>query len=247
MVQEPMRSGERKLVRPARKTQADSSPPSVTASRSQSPAVLLVASPIVWRRAPQVALLPQGRPLLGANPNSEDGTRRHTRAVIRVSRTLPTRRRVDETLIARRGDWHGVLQQTLAHVRALSCEIDASIQVWGRIKTAASILQKTTSRPLGAREIFDIIGVRAITRNTQDCYRLVALIHLDYFALEAEYDDYVLAPKASGYQALHTTVVDRSGIPVEVQVRTVSMNDFAEQGPAAHPDYKRHQHRGWAQ
>jgi (p)ppGpp synthase/HD superfamily hydrolase len=129
----------------------------------------------------------------------------------------------------------------MAQVQALSCRVDASIEVRGRVKSIASASQKMTSRAVGAHQILDIIGVRAITRNTQDCYRLVALIHLEFFTLGAEYDDYVLTPKASGYRAIHTTVVSPSGLPVEVQVQADWMEKLSESGPAAHSQYKQRQ------
>ena len=53
--------------------------------------------------------------------------------------------------------------------------------------------------------------------------------------------DWVHNKKANGYQALHTTLMSKSGKWVEVQIRSRRMDDIAEQGFAAHWKYKEDQ------
>jgi GTP pyrophosphokinase len=50
--------------------------------------------------------------------------------------------------------------------------------------------------------------------------------------------DWISIPKSSGYESLHTTVMSPSGKWVEVQIRSMRMDDLAEKGYAAHWKYK---------
>jgi (p)ppGpp synthase/HD superfamily hydrolase len=92
---------------------------------------------------------------------------------------------------------------------------------------------------LGVHQILDIIGIRAITQHTRDCYRLISRIHMEFQAMEHEYDDYIAAPKPNGYQSIHTTVITPFGFPVEIQIRTQWMHALSERGAASHRRYKK--------
>jgi GTP pyrophosphokinase len=135
--------------------------------------------------------------------------------------------------------WRRVLQHTLAEMPSLSWGIDPRTQLYGRVKSVASISFKMYINGIGAHQVLDIIGIRAITRHTRDCYRLVHRIHSAFEVIETQCDDYIAAPKPNGYRSIHTTVISPSGLAVEIQIRTNWMHELCKRGPAAHDQYKR--------
>lgn len=108
----------------------------------------------------------------------------------------------------------------------------------GRIKTHDSIVSKLRDQRLDITQIYDIIGVRAITRDPQDCYRLIRRVHAKFEVLEGAFDDYIAFPKSNGYRSLHTTIFTPCGFPVEIQVRTQAMHASSVHGSSAHGLYK---------
>ncbi len=123
--------------------------------------------------------------------------------------------------------------------------IDADIQ--GRAKHFYSIYIKLCQKgtDLNSNDevveipIYDLLGIRILVNNVKDCYAALGVIHETFRPMPGRFKDYVALPKSNLYQSLHTTVIipwDQK--PLEVQIRSYQMHDVAENGIAAHWNYK---------
>ncbi|MCO6498975.1 MAG: bifunctional (p)ppGpp synthetase/guanosine-3',5'-bis(diphosphate) 3'-pyrophosphohydrolase [Vicingus serpentipes] len=117
-------------------------------------------------------------------------------------------------------------------------------EIKGRPKSIYSIWNKMNKKNVPFEEVYDLFAIRIIidseSEDTEksDCWQAYSVV-TDYYQPNIErLRDWVSAPKANGYESLHTTVMSPTGKWVEVQIRTRRMDDIAEKGFAAHWKYK---------
>jgi len=112
-----------------------------------------------------------------------------------------------------------------------------------RNKSISSIWNKMQTKKVNFEHVYDIFAVRiildsGIKEEKLDCWKTYSVITNIYFPKHDRFRDWISFPKANGYEALHTTVMSKSGKWVEVQIRSVRMDEIAEKGYAAHWKYK---------
>ncbi len=111
-------------------------------------------------------------------------------------------------------------------------------KIYGREKTPFSIWRKVQKKRVSLEQITDIIGFRIILENIDDCYKTLGIIHKEWNCIPGKFKDYISSPKINGYKSIHTAVIGSYKKPIEIQIRTIQMHDFAERGVASHWQYK---------
>ncbi len=112
------------------------------------------------------------------------------------------------------------------------------IKIKGRSKHLYSIYKKMAIRGVPLEEQHDLYGIRVIVPTEKDCYILLGLLHENFEPLEDRLKDYIATPKPNLYRSIHTGLKLPHGELIEVQIRTPEMDEFAEEGIAAHWKYK---------
>ncbi len=114
-------------------------------------------------------------------------------------------------------------------------------EVTGRPKSLYSVYRKIHKYSAQGKEfsdIHDLLALRVLVDNIQDCYHALGVVHSLWHPLPDQFDDFIANPKENMYQALHSTVMCLGARPLEVQIRTYRMHRIAEYGVAAHWKYK---------
>ena len=113
----------------------------------------------------------------------------------------------------------------------------------GRTKSIYSIWNKMRKQNTVFENIYDLFAIRIILDSPSElehseCWQVYSIITDMYQPNPKRLRDWLSIPKSNGYESLHITVMGPEGKWVEVQIRTVRMDEVAEKGFAAHFKYK---------
>ncbi|MBV6655950.1 MAG: bifunctional (p)ppGpp synthetase/guanosine-3',5'-bis(diphosphate) 3'-pyrophosphohydrolase, partial [Mameliella sp.] len=137
-----------------------------------------------------------------------------------------------------------------AYISAFIAPIEKSLsdlkipyQVFGRAKSIYSIWNKIKKKNVPFEEIYDLFAVRIVVdvpieQERLICWQIYSIVTDVHTPIPERLKDWITTPKSNGYESLHTTVIGPQGRFVEVQIRSVRMDEIAERGFAAHWKYK---------
>jgi RelA/SpoT family (p)ppGpp synthetase len=141
-----------------------------------------------------------------------------------------------ETLRAGGGDTVKRIESGIRHTLESAGVIVDDVR--GREKRPWSIFRKMQERHVAFEQLSDVMAFRVITRSPEDCYRALGALHRRWPMVPGRFKDYISTPKRNGYRSIHTTLIDRARMRIEVQIRDSDMHIEAEYGMAAHWAYK---------
>ena len=103
-----------------------------------------------------------------------------------------------------------------------------------RNRTIYNIYKRMVRRSLNFDRIYDIFEIKIIVNSVRDCYLTLGVLHSLYQPFPGKFKDYIAIPKSNGYQSLHSTLMGPLGIPLQIHIRTETMEDVAENGIICH-------------
>ncbi|WP_440926760.1 RelA/SpoT family protein [Candidatus Pelagibacter sp.] len=144
------------------------------------------------------------------------------------------KKRLDEIKLDRKD----LFEQQSFELSEILNDNDINAEIHGREKTPFSIWRKVQKKRVSLEQITDIIGFRIILKNVDDCYKTLGIFHKKWNCIPGKFKDYISSPKINGYKSIHTSVIGSNKKPIEIQIRTHEMHEFAERGVASHWQYK---------
>ncbi len=108
------------------------------------------------------------------------------------------------------------------------------IDIHWRDKHHYSLFKKLQRYDMDWNLINDLVAVRIIVENIENCYAALGVLHKLWRPLPGRIKDYIALPKQNGYRSLHTTVFCEDKVVTEFQIRTPEMHNESETGIASH-------------
>jgi GTP pyrophosphokinase len=112
-------------------------------------------------------------------------------------------------------------------------EILESKEIPNEIKTRTKNiygLYKKISEGKKIEDIHDLLSLKIMVNEIQECYLALGLVHSKYNPINNKFKDYIWNPKTNMYRSLHTTVFGEDDRLVQTQIRTFDMDEIASFG-----------------
>lgn len=114
-----------------------------------------------------------------------------------------------------------------------SRELLGPVEVRATLRPPYRVHRRLEAAGRGLDQLSDVVTFQIVTRDRQACYAALGQLHASFQPVPGRFRDYVALPRPNRYRALHTSVIDRHGNRLELQIRSLQMDAVAERGIVA--------------
>lgn len=144
-------------------------------------------------------------------------------------------KRIEERKLRLEESSNGCLKEMLYKIETLLNNKNIPNEIKIRTKNIFGIY-KRLSEGHKLSDIHDLLALKIMVDEVENCYRTLYLIHNEYHPINDKFKDYICNPKTNMYQSLHTTVFGPDDRLVQTQIRTFDMDKVASFGLTAYWD-----------
>ena len=127
-----------------------------------------------------------------------------------------------------------IIEEILKNISSALKSNGISAQFVYRQRTIYNLYMRMLRRSQTFSHIYDMYEIKIVVGSIRDCYLTLGVLHSLYQPLPGKFKDYIAIPKSNGYQSLHSTLIGPQGTPIQLHVRTATMEEIAEYGIISH-------------
>ncbi len=108
-----------------------------------------------------------------------------------------------------------------------------TVQMRATLRTPYQLYKLAEDVDLEIDKVSSLVSFQIVTRDRASCYNALGVLHGCFTPVPGRFRDYIALPRPNRYQALHTAVINRQGVRLELQIRSATMDAVAERGIVA--------------
>lgn len=107
------------------------------------------------------------------------------------------------------------------------------VTVRATLRAVLRIHRRLEAAGRGVDQLSDVVTYQVVTPDRATCYAALGVLHAHLQPAPGRFRDYVAMPRPNHYRALHTALVGKDGMRLDVHIRSQAMDDVAERGIVA--------------
>lgn len=132
-----------------------------------------------------------------------------------------------------RKDYITCIDETEKKISEILIENNVKFNMRSRIINIYNIYKKI-KQGYKINEIHDLVNLKVILEDENDCYKVLGLVHKCYTPMNYKFKDYIAVPKTNMYRSLHTTVFGPDKHIIQIQIKSKEMDNINTYGVASY-------------